>query len=142
MLTEETASAANRLHAGIEWIEDFAYRPLDISRGDIRLLAFTDLDATISHDIRCSLQHVPLELHETNNGVSELRSDQKKSAEYVALSYAWGEPSVSDFIWLDGHKFSVRRNLYDSLRQLRTLLINEGLKEGRMPYIWVSTYFR
>ncbi len=39
---------------------------------------------------------------------------------YAALSYTWGPPGDTDSVLLNGHTFSIRRNLYNALQQLQT----------------------
>lgn len=79
----------------------FQYEPLSREPGAIRLVTIepsADRDAAI----RCSIR------------AGSLNSDA-----YDALSYTWGSPEDRATISLDGHDFSVTRNLHDALRDIR-----------------------
>jgi hypothetical protein len=76
----------------------FQYHPLDSN--NIRLLK--PLLKT-SNGLSFEVVHVPL----------------SSTPSYAALSYTWGLPGDTDYIFLNGHPFSIRKNLYDALRQLQ-----------------------
>jgi hypothetical protein len=84
------------------------YRPLDASRDEIRLLSVVHDDT--SNAVRCTLQYFPL----------------LSSPPYVALSYAWREPSTregetlsKETVLVDDRHCSVTMNLALALRTLR-----------------------
>ncbi|KAF2187154.1 HET-domain-containing protein, partial [Zopfia rhizophila CBS 207.26] len=77
------------------------YQPVDASLRQIRLLAIQPGDgdgAICCSSSVCSLDDRPI---------------------YQTLSYAWGDPHVTDPILLDGVEFPVTVNLKDALRRLR-----------------------
>lgn len=89
------------------------YQPLDNRKNEIRLLRLAP-SSDIGSVISGTLHHVPIDQH----------------SPYEALSYTWTDDRVDDaeydsdndqdhFILLDGHYFSVARNLFVALRQLR-----------------------
>jgi hypothetical protein len=84
------------------------YRPLDTSKDEIRLLSV--LHDEISNGVQCTLRHFPL----------------LSSPPYVALSYAWNEPSTrdgvlpsKDIVLVDNRDTLVTTNLALALRTLR-----------------------
>ncbi|KAK8121795.1 hypothetical protein PG984_010465 [Apiospora sp. TS-2023a] len=80
----------------------YPYAPL---RGDeIRYLTLHALDESVGV-VKCSLRHASL--HDLEG-------------QYTALSYAWGDASVTETIHVMGHPFNVTTNLADCLRQLAT----------------------
>jgi len=78
----------------------FAYRPLECN--NIRLLLLLPA-ARLSQRIECRLCHAPF----TN------------TSQYEALSYTWGDPSITKCIVLEGAPFKVTENLKSALRHLR-----------------------
>lgn len=63
--------------------------------------------------------------------------------EYVALSYAWGEPQATQSIWIDGCKTDIRDNLWLFLCQARkrtSWLSFRNLVYGCGPwkYLWID----
>jgi hypothetical protein len=56
--------------------------------------------------VRCTLEHVSL----------------KTDPEFVALSYTWGDPSVTSPIFLDGREYQVTTNLKSFLQHMQVLL--------------------
>ncbi|RYP57350.1 hypothetical protein DL769_009538 [Monosporascus sp. CRB-8-3] len=82
----------------------FAYKPLDRSKHEFRIMTF---EPGSSHDggIHCTLRTYNI----------------ANCPEYVALSYAWGEPEPCHEITLDGCAFRVRDNLWTALLSLRQL---------------------
>ncbi|KAH8898939.1 hypothetical protein GQ53DRAFT_710804 [Thozetella sp. PMI_491] len=93
--------------------KSFTYQPLDPNMDCIRLLHIqpaTDDDEPII----CTLEHVEF----------------KGRPKFEALSYMWGDESVTFEIHIDGAKFEVGRNLRDGLRLLRT-------RAATMP-VWID----
>ena len=64
--------------------------------------------------------------------------------QYAALSYTWGAPGNTDYVFLGGHPFPIRKNLYDALRQIQeskwvesylwvdAICINQGTDQGAL----------
>lgn len=86
----------------------FIHQPLDITRRTIRIIKVDH--STPEDDIRCTLQHVELDI-----------------AEYVCLSYAWGAEQPLFEIHINNTRFEVRESLYAFLRRARKLKINAWL---------------
>lgn len=80
----------------------FPYQPLEHGNATIRLIAL-DPAADFSSDIHCSIRHVSL----------------KSKPEYESLSYAWGDVSVTETIYVQQYPFKVTANLVSALRHLR-----------------------
>lgn len=79
----------------------FKYDALEHEIGLIRLLTLQpSLD--FSADIECTISH-----------------DAIDQAKYTALSYTWGSVEDKQFISLNGHRFSVTKNLFLALQDLR-----------------------
>jgi hypothetical protein len=79
--------------------EEFAYRPLDDH--EIRLVVL--LPGSFSSQIECNLVHHKFD----------------EALQYDALSYTWGDPTITDVILLDGHTFKITRGLEHALRYIR-----------------------
>jgi Heterokaryon incompatibility protein (HET) len=79
----------------------YAYMPLDHTRREIRLLEL-DSAQNATTDITCTLHHVSL----------------NSNPEYAALSYAWGSPSETCMIILQGQETRVTENLFAALQRL------------------------
>ncbi|KXX77936.1 Heterokaryon incompatibility protein 6, OR allele [Madurella mycetomatis] len=97
------------------------YRPLDPSRREIRLL---ELLATAPGDkvyASCRLTTVSL--------------DEKPR--FMALSYVWGKPSVTDTILLNGVKRQVTKNLAAALRCL-TPGVQKNQRTGTNSRLWID----
>lgn len=77
------------------------YQPLDCSKKSIRLLYL--MPGTQNCEIRCTSKHF-------------LTSQCPR---YAAVSYTWGDPSVTRQIWLNNKPFLVRQNLWDLMHQFR-----------------------
>lgn len=69
---------------------------------DIRLVILLPA-ADTSAEIHCQLIYTSL-----NKGFT-----------YESLSYAWGDPTVTDLIFLEGQKFAITKNLRSALKHLR-----------------------
>lgn len=77
----------------------FRHRPLDASTRQIRVVR---VDAIIDGIPHCSLSLLDLDL----NGCSPFK----------ALSYVWGPMLPQRTIYIEGHEFSIRQNLFDFLQ--------------------------
>lgn len=93
------------------------YEPLTGS--DIRLIEI--LPGSWDDTLACGLERTPL------RGLNE--------PQYVALSYAWGDPLDTVNITVNGHTHTVTRSLYTALRRLRHSAMQLTLKPLR---IWVD----
>ena len=93
----------------------YRYQPLDSLKGEIRLIYI--LLGAGEDEICTNLVHTSLH-------------DQP---EYLALSYAWGNPHLSSHMMLNGFDFEVGSNLAAALRQLRKC---RGPREA-LPY-WID----
>lgn len=104
----------------------FRYRPLRLEEGEIRLMVIETLDTRAStfnsdhqQQVRCRLEHVCLR-------------DQPR---YTALSYAWGDPSITQDLILDGQRLQVTQNLASALDHLLAEHRDHG--EGAIV-LWVD----
>ena len=99
----------------------FQYTPLDASNGEIRLLM---VDATASDAVRLevTISTVPV----------------RDAGEYIALSYTWGDHGDRRGISLNGHTFSVTRNLFEALRSFRQWAAAEDWGRGRSVKLWAD----
>ncbi|KAK8105642.1 HET-domain-containing protein [Apiospora kogelbergensis] len=86
-----------------------AYNPLDTRREQIRLLHL--LPGSWEDPVSCTTSTVYL-------------SD---STVFESLSYAWGDPSITKDVFLDGHTIAVTVNLFAALRRLRSRTISRCL---------------
>ena len=87
----------------IEWAQLY-YQPLDVKAKEIRLLEVID-DSYEDHYVHCTLE------------TASLTSPQLK--EYVALSYCWGDSSLTTKVHVNKSEVDVKQNLDAALRQLR-----------------------
>ena len=78
-------------------LDHFQYKPLDRSRGAVRLIKVYPLQDNGRIHCRIERHHI-------------------SSTAYVALSYVWGHDSVRCTILLNGQTFQVRPNLFAFLR--------------------------
>lgn len=81
------------------------YQPLDVSQRQIRLLSI-DSSKDEASTISCSLHLSSLE-------------DQP---DFNALSYVWGDPSVTQNILVQGEVFAATTNLVSALRHIREIM--------------------
>lgn len=91
-------------------IRSDVYQPLHTARKEIRLvtiLPLTDPDSTIF----CSIETVSL--HD--------------NPDYEALSYCWGDSSITKRALLDGHEIDITTNLYHALAQFQSETISSRL---------------
>ncbi|KAH6990085.1 heterokaryon incompatibility protein-domain-containing protein [Ilyonectria destructans] len=79
----------------------YQYRQLDAQGKEIRLLRILPQKTSW---IECELSHVSL----------------SAPPEYVAISYAWGDPDDTRSIMLDGHDFPITLSLWQILNRLRS----------------------
>jgi Heterokaryon incompatibility protein (HET) len=79
----------------------FEYEPLDTRKREIRLVILAP--GSFEDDVHCTLRRVSLD----------------ENVEYEALSYTWGDPSITDEIFLHSQSFQVTTNLVSALRHLR-----------------------
>jgi hypothetical protein len=95
----------------------FRYEALNPLANEIRLLILEPCSNTGSHtEVHCSLLNSCL--------------DDPNRPSYEALSYVWGDASITEPILLQGKPFRVTRALWTALRYLRL--------EGRQRTIWVD----
>lgn len=80
----------------------FSYARLDETRQEIRLV-FLAPAANFDDEIRCTIRHVSLLDH----------------PEYEAVSYAWGDATITRKVILEGQSYQVTENLILALRHLR-----------------------
>lgn len=85
----------------VSFMMSFPYQPLDVEKNETRLV--TILAGTFEEELQITLKAVSLD----------------DDPEYEALSYVWGDPSVTKAIKLDGISFQVTENLESALRHLR-----------------------
>lgn len=79
------------------------YRPLDYANFETRLLEILDTPGQGFSTIRCRMVHASL----------------VKPPDYHALSYCWGDKSITTAIELNGQAFYVTLNLESALRELQ-----------------------
>jgi hypothetical protein len=112
----------------------FIYEPLDTDSNAIRLLTLLSEDTEVIH---CTLQHMSL----------------INPPEYVALSYCWGDPTVTKDIKINGMLVQVTSNLESALRHLRVkgygrlwvdaVCINQQDKtERNQQLLWMGSIYR
>jgi hypothetical protein len=112
----------------------FIYEPLDTDSNAIRLLTLLSEDTEVIH---CTLQHISL----------------INPPEYVALSYCWGDPTVTKDININGMLVQVTSNLESALRHLRirgygrlwvdAVCINQQDKtERNQQLLWMGSIYR
>jgi hypothetical protein len=78
------------------------YTPLQKEKEEIRLVTIESAEDDLA-DIQCSLQTAEL----------------KSSPTYYALSYVWGDPSVTRRITVGGYATHITLNLYHAMKRLR-----------------------
>ena len=102
----------------------YKYYPLDDSKDEIRILQLHGSKKT-TDPLICSLLHRPLDGSQIVNpsvdaNVSRVRPGSQLALQFTALSYTWGQLSQKSQIIIDGHTFSITRNLESALRHLRS----------------------
>jgi hypothetical protein len=110
-----------------EELPDFVYQPLDVESQEIRLLKASDLQSMVN-----GTNPIVLELHTVS-----LRAKPK----FLALSYTWGDPHLSDRIICNDRKLMVTKNLAQAIRTVfcavrksRTQLY----EPGEDIYLWAD----
>jgi hypothetical protein len=83
---------------------EYQYFPL--FPGEIRLLVLHPFDPFFPKRVSCHLQNVKL--------------DEPRLAKYTAISYVWGNPTITKTIICAGKKLQVTTNLYSALKSWRT----------------------
>jgi heterokaryon incompatibility protein (HET) len=97
-LTKENVLTAFKMES---FSASFPYVTLDANRLSIRLIALEP--GCFDDPVRCKLEHV----------------DLSSKPPYEALSYAWGDPTITASIELDNQTFPVTTNLDRALRYVR-----------------------
>jgi hypothetical protein len=110
------------------------YSPLDTDANEIRLLTLLSNDE--NDRIYCTLKHISL----------------INPPEYVALSYRWGDPSITKEISINGALVQVTSNLESALRHLfchykclwvDAICINQQDKAERsQQLLWMGSIYR
>ncbi|KAE9366493.1 hypothetical protein N431DRAFT_548372 [Stipitochalara longipes BDJ] len=109
----------------------FRYQDLDPKSRNIRLLRILPETTSI---IKCELFSASLDNH----------------CQYIAISYAWGDPDDTRIIILDGHEFPVTESLMLALQRLRSrstavivwadaIYINQGNIDERNQQVQAMT---
>src|SRR5450432_2237374 len=93
------------------------YRPLVTDRSEIRLLMLLPYEENTT--VRCSLEHVSL----------------INPPEYCALSYCWGDPTITKEVIINGNLVQVTTNLESALRHLK---LRNILVFGLMQFVLIS----
>jgi hypothetical protein len=99
----------------------YRYKPLHLSKPQIRLLKIDHANGSVGHDgtrpvIYASLHHVNLD----------------DLPEYQALSYAWGPLEPTSCIWVDRRPMYIRQNLHDFLHMYLSK------PELHREYFWID----
>jgi Heterokaryon incompatibility protein (HET) len=82
----------------------FQYEPLSRDHSEIRLL---ELDATSSNS-----EHISCTMFNWELG------SERQTIDFVALSYMWGDPSITEDILVNGMVFPITQNLASALMQI------------------------
>jgi hypothetical protein len=78
------------------------YDPLSHREAQIRLLTLHDDDDDAI--VRCTIENISL----------------YESPKYYALSYCWGNPGITEKVFVNGYEMRITTNLEAALRQLRS----------------------
>ncbi|KAE9362606.1 HET-domain-containing protein [Stipitochalara longipes BDJ] len=89
------------------------YRSLHKDVREIRLMTIEDWENGSSH-IACQLHHFEL----------------AHAPEYEALSYCWGDASITQEILVDGDPFLATTNLYAALKQIA--------ERAKSKFLWID----
>lgn len=100
-------------------MKDYQYTDLSGPRM-IRVLELQTQCAKFDDTIQVSLHEVSLD-------------DDDKDGSYAALSYAWGNPSLSAEVLCHGRRLAINENLLVALRYLRLIYSNH-----RRPHLWTD----
>ncbi|KAF6812096.1 ankyrin and HET domain-containing protein [Colletotrichum musicola] len=90
------------------------YKPLTRAGREIRVISIHEDD---NDTVSCSMKHV-------------LLADRP---EFDALSYTWGDPTITRPIVFNGHKVNVTQNLDAALHRLRSMK-----RQGKLKFIWID----
>lgn len=98
------------------------YKPIDSSKYEIRLLQIPfsmlrNLGQEDPQPLTAKLIHHTLPTAATSLSKQFLKAVTRKH--YIALSYVWGDPSLTEEIIVDGHKIPITYSLYSALRQFQ-----------------------
>jgi heterokaryon incompatibility protein (HET) len=52
---------------------------------------------------------------------------------FFAISYVWGDPSMTEDILVNGHRFAATTNLVSALRHIRTIMLDSLSSEAKKP---------
>lgn len=107
----------------------YEYRPLDVSCDNIRLLAVYNSDND-DDVVTCRLVTASI----VGNASGAIYDGEV--TEYKTLSYAWGDPTATEIIRIDGHEFSVTQNLNAALRNIRKQNPRPESREDWCPTFW------
>lgn len=110
----------------------YAYRPLDPSRNEIRILA---VHSSLHEDdpIVCELLNAGLEHDASKDPVTQSAVALK---EFKTLSYTWGNPENNCSIIIEGHQFPVTKNLEAALKQMRNHQKPHKANGASRPSFW------
>jgi hypothetical protein len=97
----------------------YPYRQLEGS--DIRYITLQPFNEDVGL-VECAIWQKPLE-----------------EVQYTAISYAWGDPDVTEPVLVAGQRFEVTTNLAACLKRLATRLIGKDpAEDDSCPNIWVD----
>lgn len=89
-------------------LESAAFRYHSLTEPDSFRLVLLEHSSTHNADLRCTLLHTTLS-----------QCDRDIIDHYAALSYVWGDPTKTGFIYVDGHRFTITATLAAAFRDLR-----------------------
>jgi hypothetical protein len=115
-------------------IGGFTYSPLDTDFNEIRILTLLSGDTEM---VQCTLEHASL----------------INPPEFIALSYCWGDPSITTAVEINGVLVQVTTNLESALKHLRAkgytrlwvdaVCINQQDKSERnQQLLWMGSIYR
>ncbi|OCL10562.1 hypothetical protein AOQ84DRAFT_289022 [Glonium stellatum] len=79
------------------------YQPLDANQEEIRL-CFLHPSTEETEAVECDIYNIPL---------------PQAAGKYTALSYVWGDPTLTEAIRINGIEWQVTKNLASALRSIR-----------------------
>jgi hypothetical protein len=89
-------------------IESEAFKYRSLTEPDSFRLILLQQDLAHDADLQCTLLHTTLS-----------QCDRDIIDHYTALSYVWGDPTQTGYIYVDGHRFTITATLDAALRDLR-----------------------
>lgn len=101
----------------------YTYDPLDMTQASIRLIKLRSRPSLATSLFR-SEDDIP------DCTISTFEAST--APPYVALSYTWGDPTITKMITLNGKTFNVRQNLYDFLTTYGKT------KSAQKVYLWID----